>query len=121
MLRIRAKTDYDPVTTVRSYGDRDQRLDYDKNIEDCCAVRWVGCNLFESMQLTKSSLGVINARDFYQYFLTKISKDHSVVKMVGRDNTDRPPTRKDCVRMRLPMCGTTLTRDPSNPRHTIIN
>ena len=49
MLRVEARSDFDPLTTVRAFGDREQRLDNDKNIKDVKVVRMVGCNIFESV------------------------------------------------------------------------
>ena len=49
MLRIEARSDHDPLTTMRAFGDREQRLDYDQNILDCYATRMVGCNLLEGV------------------------------------------------------------------------
>ena len=86
MLRIECKSDYSPLLSIRSFGDRDQRLDTDKNIKDCYAVRWVGANLFESVQITHGALGVIKSRDFYQYFWISTNEDNSVVRLVGRDH-----------------------------------
>ena len=85
MLRIEARCDHDPLTAMRAFGDREQRLDYDQNVHDCYATRMVGCNLFECVQITKSALGIIKSRDFFQYFFIKINKDKSRIKIVGRD------------------------------------
>lgn len=72
------------------------------------------------VQITKSALGIIKSRDFYQYFLMKVNKDKSRIKVVGRDIPHRPLTASDRIRMRLPVVGVTFERDPKNPRSTII-
>ena len=74
ILRVRAKSNYDPLTTVRCYVDKEMRLDYDENIKDCSIVRNCGCNLFEATQITKSVVGVIKSRDFFQYFWYTITE-----------------------------------------------
>ena len=77
VLRIEAMSDFDPLTTFRCYGDRELRLEYDQNIQDCYAVKMIGCNLFESYQITKSALGILQSRDFYQYMFLRTNHDNS--------------------------------------------
>ena len=110
MLRCRAKSDYDTLTTLRAYLNKNSRTEYDLNFENCFQIKNIGCNLFEAIQITKSQFGVIKSRDFYQYIWYNIEKDGSI-NLIGVDIADRAES-KDIIRMKVPIVGVRFEPDP---------
>jgi len=45
-IRVTSHTDYDVLTTLRSYLDENNRKNYDKNIEKAYITDTLGTNLF---------------------------------------------------------------------------
>lgn len=102
ILRVKARSNYDPVTTARAYLDEDTKKSMDKTLKDVTCLKVIGCNLYEAWQVT-NSFQMISSRDLYQYYWIDVKKDNTV-KIISYDITDRPHDKDgNIVRMRVPI------------------
>lgn len=101
MIRVTSYTDYDCLTSFRSYLDENNRKNYDKNIERSYITDTLGTNLFTQYQATNRVVTVAS-RDFHAFSFGNAYPDGSI-KCVMWD-IDRPDTNGK-VRMDAPLAG----------------
>lgn len=117
MIRLKCKSDFNPLTTFRAYSNIDLKLKCNKNVGEYKWLRRVGVNLHKGYQTTKKIMAV-SSRDLYQYTFYNSYPDGSIKVVVFE--TDHPVT-PGLIRMRMPMAGFHLKPDPSDPTKTIMN
>ena len=116
MLRAYSESDYDPLTTFRTWGNTDCRLIYDKNMERIETLDSYGPNLIYGYQKLHRIL-TVSSRDIYQMIYWEIEADGSIY-MVVYEQIEDTPEETDCVRMRLPIGGCLFEPMPNDPTKT---